>query len=660
LFTVSLVEPGHEALSFLSFPLRQKAGATAGSSVVASQVISPSARGTKRGFKDFSSPLTCGVSFQGPPVWLWTLRPRAWKTIFILKRDWEVLQLHHLPLWESFGGSLVVVDPPLNRSISCHEASVWWISGSMQFIDTLSLPAEVPQIYWVATTGRWWPKSDNGVLWKCISHSHVGGSTNAAERLDGVSSLQVWIYPRNISDVSHMLSSSQSVPILNPCAPDINLAHYTLADRLSLSFLDKPVLFPTYMSLTGWGLRSLEASELSACFDLPSSMPWDPLFVSTIVPFQLYWSIIDFVVSSLVRTSPGPSKCRRMVESRNIDSVEDGVWLPGVGARLSGSWALVNISDKAVKADDAQVDTQPWHKRVSLVLPCLPGTLEVVERFLMRRWRRCTVVSFFSYLREAYGDGWASLLSPVASQQAVSAVCESKKRPFKVAFSPPIARGGGYSFSSSRERELRLDVVKGLAVLGQVLRSTWWDWTNGSSLLFWRWNGSEQIRAARDGMAIHVLSSLPRAKRGKGIRFDPAVKALVAVKVQIMIDRSYLEPGSVSSFLNYFAVPKGESDIRVVYDGTLSGLNGSLWCPNFFLPSARHAGELLNYSSWMADMDFGEFFHNFHMDEKIQRHSGVDLVSLNLPKQGGVEAKLRWSRLFMGMCPSPYNAVRHY
>jgi hypothetical protein len=127
-----------------------------------------------------------------------------------------------------------------------------------------------------------------------------------------------------------------------------------------------------------------------------------------------------------------------------------------------------------------------------------------------------------------------------------------------------------------------------------------------------------------------------------------------------MIDRSYLEPGIVSSFLNYFAVPKGDSDIRVVYDGTLSGLNGSLWCPNFFLPSARHAGELLNYSTWMADMDFGEFFHNFHMDEKIRRHSGVDLSSLNLLQQVRSGEKLRWSRLFMGMRPSPYNAVRHY
>ena len=70
-----------------------------------------------------------------------------------------------------------------------------------------------------------------------------------------------------------------------------------------------------------------------------------------------------------------------------------------------------------------------------------------------------------------------------------------------------------------------------------------------------------------------------------------------------MVDKMYLERDAVSSLFHFFAVPKGDSDIQVVYDGTFGGLNDSLWSPKFFLPTARHAGELLN--SWVSDMDFG-------------------------------------------------------
>ena len=71
----------------------------------------------------------------------------------------------------------------------------------------------------------------------------------------------------------------------------------------------------------------------------------------------------------------------------------------------------------------------------------------------------------------------------------------------------------------------------------------------------------------------------------------------------------------------------------------------------------------------MADVDFGEFFHNFFADERIRKHSGVNTTPLGSSKgvlgsvsdrPGAKREGLRWSRLFMGMKPSPYNAVRFY
>ena len=73
----------------------------------------------------------------------------------------------------------------------------------------------------------------------------------------------------------------------------------------------------------------------------------------------------------------------------------------------------------------------------------------------------------------------------------------------------------------------------------------------------------------------------------------------------------------------------------------------------------------------MADADFSEFFHNFFSDEKIRGYSGVDTSCLSpfLQKNSRTHSQassdnsssnLRWNRLFMGMKPSPYNAVRSY
>ena len=170
-------------------------------------------------------------------------------------------------------------------------------------------------------------------------------------------------------------------------------------------------------------------------------------------------------------------------------------------------------------------------------------------------------------------------------------------------------------------------------------------------------------------MRIFVQSALPRSHQGvKPPRFASETRKLVASKIDAMVGKSYLEEGLVRTSLHYFAVPKGESDIRVVFDGTPCGLNDSLWSPNFFLPTSRNASELLSFESWMADVDFGEFFHNFFADERVRKHSGVDTAPLSpfmmadadkTTSTGDPKLKfmgLRCVRLFMGMKPSPYNA----
>jgi hypothetical protein len=50
----------------------------------------------------------------------------------------------------------------------------------------------------------------------------------------------------------------------------------------------------------------------------------------------------------------------------------------------------------------------------------------------------------------------------------------------------------------------------------------------------------------------------------------------VAKKLEKLRDRKYVVHGEVLSLTSFFAVPKGVDDIRVVFDGTKSGLNAAI------------------------------------------------------------------------------------
>ena len=67
--------------------------------------------------------------------------------------------------------------------------------------------------------------------------------------------------------------------------------------------------------------------------------------------------------------------------------------------------------------------------------------------------------------------------------------------------------------------------------------------------------------------------------------------------------------GNIESFMNYFAASKGDTDVRVVYDGTLSGLNASLWASYFPLPTNQSHLPMVEPGTYMADNDVGECFH---------------------------------------------------
>jgi hypothetical protein len=78
------------------------------------------------------------------------------------------------------------------------------------------------------------------------------------------------------------------------------------------------------------------------------------------------------------------------------------------------------------------------------------------------------------------------------------------------------------------------------------------------------------------------------------------------------------------SLMDMFDVPKGENDIRLVYNGSKSGLNESLWAPWFCLPTVDTMCRTLFPNSWCGDNDYGEIFLNFKMHRDLQKYSGIE------------------------------------
>jgi hypothetical protein len=119
----------------------------------------------------------------------------------------------------------------------------------------------------------------------------------------------------------------------------------------------------------------------------------------------------------------------------------------------------------------------------------------------------------------------------------------------------------------------------------------------------------------------------------------------------------------IHSLISFFAVPKGEDDVRMVYDGTKSGLNDCIWVPRFPLPTVGTHLRAVESETHMGDMDVGETFLNFVLHESMQALCGVNLTQFFGKGSSELDQKPkllweRWVRAAMSLKSSPYQAVQ--
>lgn len=204
--------------------------------------------------------------------------------------------------------------------------------------------------------------------------------------------------------------------------------------------------------------------------------------------------------------------------------------------------------------------------------------------------------------------------------------------------------------------------------LTRASNSTFWDWSNGSRLFFWRWQ--HWWKSARDGELLFHLDPPPK---WRGINLPAPswhYELLLRKKEEKLVHRQYLEFGFADCYVPRFGVLKSEDDIRLVWDATRNGVNETHWAPLFWMPTFRTLMDLiikwlpcsvLNYilgnipadptpEDWrvphQSDMDVGEMFLNYLMHYSERHMFGARIISGEPPNE--VEHIMRFQRPLFG------------
>jgi hypothetical protein len=240
-----------------------------------------------------------------------------------------------------------------------------------------------------------------------------------------------------------------------------------------------------------------------------------------------------------------------------------------------------------------------------------------IRKLGLQTWQRNVWRSLRRYLHKTYGDDW------VVNRESLG------------------------------ESSLESTLTSARDCIHHCMWADWWDWTAGSRPLFWRWPHESQ-EWALDGLPIPIVRAPKPYRRSQPPERDPKVVTAVRGKLDKFRSKGYVAKGTVEGLTSFFTVPKGEGDVRLVFDGTKSGLNNIIWAPSFTLPSMSSLLSTLEPGTWMDDIDVAEQFYNFLLDLAIQPFCGVDL-SPYFPELTSWE---RWTRCIMGIKTSPHGCIR--
>jgi hypothetical protein len=160
--------------------------------------------------------------------------------------------------------------------------------------------------------------------------------------------------------------------------------------------------------------------------------------------------------------------------------------------------------------------------------------------------------------------------------------------------------------------------------------------------MFWNHPSDQQV-TMRDGIILWMKGRMDPWLRPQGLPKSQADLPKVLEKLCVARNKGYIDLGLVESLIAFFEVPKGLTDIRMVYSGTKSGLNESMCPPWFPLPTVESLLRSVEPGTWMADNNVGDMFLNFILHQSVQALCGVDLTK-DFPGEVPENTKVLWER----------------
>ncbi len=285
--------------------------------------------------------------------------------------------------------------------------------------------------------------------------------------------------------------------------------------------------------------------------------------------------------------------------------------------------------EKAVKADDGEIPIHLWNDQVNA--PGIPqekrdNALIRLLKLGFRLFRKSLLRDCSAYLASAYGADWTR-----------------KPRQGKC----------------GERAELDQDQEAITNMLWHSTHTSWFEFNARSRLVHFCFPERYQ-KEARDGVKTFFEQPGPTTWKAQPIIEDMTVHAKTKEKIGKVIKRRYLLPTDllVKLFIKYFAVPKGEDDIHLVYDANSNTLNEAVWVPTFWLPTIDLLVRALGLTSWMTDRDVGDMFLDFQLHKDVRPFTGVNLTLLYDRPEDPEPRMAVWDSNLMGFAVSPYNSIK--
>lgn len=568
------------------------------------------------------------------------------------------------------------------------DADVTLVSGTLDYCSRVSFLAHDRPVLFLVTesfggrmrNGKITDKGVNPLIdWSVLRHSSFGGPTNFRALFGR---MNFYFEPKTTTlrrTIAHIIDFGLRPDQSSEKASEASDS-YTAHDIIQQQYLERKVVYRTHYCRSGWGERELNDDELGVAFGFPLALRGKSGNINAFpfVPVQIIDGILAGLLSHLGPQAPTERAARRSVVTDNQFSIPDRTWLPTIQEYLPHDWIDLNlVTDKAAKSDDAEVPTSLWDRRITLIYPGSEKGIELMRKWILRRYKHRLLTEFCLYMRKTHGNSWSNDLVWFRRQRKET-----------------LSGEGGVSVDRyAYFRELMLDAEAGIRVIRGIAGSSFWNWSAGSTLIFWRWGSLSMQKMARDGMESYIKTTLPKHKTPSRQPTEENHAKFVG-KFRKIVERGYIQRDFISSLTDYFPVEK-VGDFRLVYNGASSGLNEVLWAPNFWLPTPDTALNLLDYNYYSVDLDLGEMFLNFPLPKALRAVSGIDLSPfktdlLPLLDDGKLTNKkspyikegllplysvtkeekekefddeplwMRWERTWMGAKPSPHGAVRFY